>query len=318
MTGVSEVDDATVVVTEMLQHADAQRHVEAVAAAEKALRLARELENPKLRGVLRAYATSTWLTSKAVLDPEDLSLTERCDRVYEMFGKSRIKQAPKTAIVALGVKIQLLLQARRPPEAERVSEELVSFYTGVPAGENLAEQSEEVVRIASNMIAMHSPAPAATLARTVVDRLAAGETVEERVVATTAQAWVVIAVMAGEDKPALEPSPKNAKELRSVLDADSVPGLEQAGAETDRLIAMGDAALRATESLIPRLKQYGPRWDHARMLLSMVRTATLDALGRHEQRRAEQQPFVDEFADRDDWRVGEFVRWTQRDRQRPQ
>jgi hypothetical protein len=319
MTGVSEVDDATAVVTEMLQHADAQRHVEAVACAERALRLAREVENPKLRGVLRAYATSTGLTSKAVLFPEDLSLIEKCDRAYELFSTSRIKPAPKTAIIALGVKIQLLLRARRPSEAERVAEDLVSFYAGRPAGKKLAEQSAEVVRIASNMIAMHSPAPAVTLAQAVVDRLATGEASEEQVLAATAQAWIVIAAMAEENRPALGiPSPNNAEELRSILNADSIPGVKEAGTSIGRLIAMGDAALQATESLVPRLKQHGPNWDHPRILLSMVRIATLDDLGRHEQRRAAQRSFADEFGDRDDWRVGEFVQWIQRDEQRLQ
>ena len=81
---------------------------------------------------------------------------------------------------------------------------------------------------------------------------------------------------------------------------------------------MGDSALSALETVLPRLKQYGPRWDNPRLLLSAVQIATLDELGRHEERRAAERSMVNEFDDSEDWRVEEFVGWIQRDLQKPQ
>jgi hypothetical protein len=221
--------------------------------------------------------------------------------------------------VALGVKIALLLQSRKPAEAERVSEQLASFYADRPAGSTLAEQSAEVIRIASNMVAMRAPAPAASLARRVVDRFATIESSEEQRLAATAQAWIVIATMARDDKFVLgfPAPPGSADELRSILDADDRPGLERAGTETNKLIAMGDAAVQAIEAVLPRLKHHGLQWDNPRLLLSAVQLATLRELGRHEQYRAAERSLINEFDDSEDWRVGEFVRWLQRGLPKP-
>ena len=314
---MSDVDDAVDALREMGEHAQAGRNAEAVAAAEEVLQLARKVDNPRAKGLLVASATSTWLTSKAVLDPSDSDLLSRCDRIFERFSEFSFEGAATTAIIALGVKIQLLLQARQPKEAEQISGDLATFYSARPAGPKLAEEGAEVVRIASNMVAMRAPTPAVSLARTVVDQLAGGATREEALLAATAQAWVVIAAMfTGEPVPGI-PAAQNAEELRSLLDSDDLPGLAQGGKDTDRLIAMGDTAIEAGEALRERLRQYGPEWDRARIMLSTIKIATLQELGRRDEFRAAEQAFVDEFLDSDDWCVDGVAQWYQHDLQQP-
>lgn len=138
-----------------------------------------------------------------------------------------------------------------------MSGDLAAFYSARPAGARLAEQGAEVVRIAYNMLVLKAPVPAGGLARTVVERLAGSATPEEALLAATAQAWVVIASIYGEPIPGI-PVVRNPEELRSLLDADDPPGLAQGGTDTDRLIAMGDTAIEAVETLMQRLRQYGP------------------------------------------------------------
>jgi hypothetical protein len=314
---VTETEDALDALKEMDEHVQARRNAEAVAAAEQVVRLAREIDNPRVKRILLATATSTWLTSKAAVDPGDTDLMPRCDRAFERFSKASFEQAPTTAIIALGVKIQLLLQSRPPREAEQVSGDLAAFYPTRPAGAKSAQQAGEVVKIACDMIAMRAPVPGAELARSVVERLADSPTPEEALLAATAQAWVVVAsIYIGEPVPGI-PVVQNAVELRSLLDADDPPGLALGGKDTDRLIAMGDPAIEAVDTLVQRMRKARPDWDHPRIVLSTAKIAALQELGRRDECRAAVQAFVAEFSDTHDWRVDGVAQWYQRELQQP-
>ena len=215
---MTEVDDAVAVVTEMLEHADAQRPSDALASAERAIRLAREIENRAVGGILGAIATSTWLTSKAVLNPEDLSLIDECDGVFKLFSESGLDQGATTAIVALGVKIQLLLQARRPGRPSWCLSSWRPFTPTDQLGASLWSRAER----SSGLLPTWSrckPAQAGALARRVVDRFATVESPEERVLAATAQAWVVIATMARDDKAGLGFAAPAGERRRAPVDA---------------------------------------------------------------------------------------------------
>jgi hypothetical protein len=78
-------EDALDALKEMGRHQAAGDHAGAVSAAEQLLRLVDELGDSRGREILRSTAASTWLTSKAVLDPGDVALPARCDDFYERF-----------------------------------------------------------------------------------------------------------------------------------------------------------------------------------------------------------------------------------------
>jgi hypothetical protein len=239
---VSATEDAVDAHKELGRDQAAGEHAGVVSTAERLLRLAREVDGSRRREILLTTATSAWLTSKAVLHPDDVALRSKCDDIFERFSTFTFEGAPTTAIIALGVKIQLLLRAREVEQATRIAEQLATFYRSRPPDGKLIED-QEIIRIASNMVAMRAPAAAAELLRTVVDHLADAAKPEASVLAATAQSWVVVALLFSGEAALDAPVPQNSEELRGLLDADDPPGLERASKDTDKLIAMGDDAV---------------------------------------------------------------------------
>ena len=310
---MSTQDDAVAELKVMGEHVQAGRHAEAAESAREVIQIARGVENKGAAVILVAAASGTWLTSRAVVDPSDEALPGRCDRVFDRFSKMNFGQAVIASIIALGVKIQVLLQAGQADQAEEAANQLIAFYSARPRDEKDSGGGAEAVRIASNMVAMAAPVSARRLAQAVVDRLSGSEIHEEAVLAASAQAWVIIATMASGEPVAGAPSADTPDELRALLDADDPPGIAAAGETTDKLINMGDAAIQAIDKLLPRLRGYGPHWDVARVMLSMLRIAAQHELGRTDDYRASERAFIDEFADQEDWRVTEVVAWYERD-----
>jgi hypothetical protein len=300
----------------MARQLEARELAGALASAREVLRRVREAENPQAAQILLASATATWLTSRATLNPDDETLPAVCDDLFErsegLSARGSVHAAP-TAIIALGVKIQLLLGARQVDEAKQVAERLAAFYCGRPVSDKSADEASEVIRIVSNMVSMGAPVPAAELARKVVNRLTDAAIPEGALLAATAQCWVVIAALyTAEPEPGV-PVPHDAEELRSLLAADDLPGLAAAGKDTRRLIAMGDDAIQAGEMITPLLRDHGPQWDRARMTLSMIKIAALDELGRQDEVRAAERAFIAEFSNSGDWRVDGVVEYYKRD-----
>jgi hypothetical protein len=310
-------EDALDALKEMGRHQAAGDHAGAVSAAEQLLRLVDELGDSRGREILRSTAASTWLTSKAVLDPGDVALPARCDDFYERFSALTFEGAATTAIVALGVKIQLLLRARQVEQATHVAEQLATFYRSRPPVGKLIED-QEIVRIASNMVAMGAPAAAAELLRTVVDQLSDASEPEALLLAATAQSWVVVALLFSGQAALDAPVPQSSEELRSLLDADDSPGLDRASEDTNKLIAMGDDAVQAGETIMQRLRHYGSHRDGARIMLSMITIAVYDETGQRDEFRAAEQAFIDEFLGHHDWRVDEVAHYYQRNLQQAQ
>jgi hypothetical protein len=66
-----------------------------------------------------------------------------------------------------------------------------------------------------------------------------------------------------------------------------------------------------------RLREHGPQWDGARIMLSMITIAVYNDTGRRDEFRAAEQAFIDEFQGHHDWRVDEVAHYYQRNLQQP-
>lgn len=92
---------------------------DAMAAAQRFLELAADLdETPELRE-LTVGVTVMWLQSRAALDPTDPDLPAACEEVYERYHDDDAPEATLAAVVALCTRIHLSLEHVRKSRRRR-------------------------------------------------------------------------------------------------------------------------------------------------------------------------------------------------------